>query len=196
MIGDFNSRPANENAGSCLRFHLSFLRFRLFGRPPSMPLEPIPEPLGSRWSLSGHIRYIRLGTRTTVTLGSATKSSLLVQEFSGSWRTPQGTIPKTRPTYLTPSQLRSEGLIERRLHCGHSTPEPLDVKAARVVSGAEQLVGDVERGHDGDALGARHPACALDLAHLPIEIGHGREKRVPLLFGARDLIGPAHDGDI
>src|SRR5438552_15030483 len=97
MIGDFNSRPANENAGPCLRFHLSFLRFRLFGRPPSMPLEPIPEPFGSRWSLSGHIRYIRLGTRTTVTLGSATKSSLLVQEFSGSWRTPQGTIPYATP---------------------------------------------------------------------------------------------------
>src|SRR6266702_3795467 len=83
MIGYFNSRPANENAGPCLRFNLSFLRFRLFGRPPSMPLEPIPEPFGSRWSLSGHIRYIRLGTRTTVTLRSATKSSLLVQEFSG-----------------------------------------------------------------------------------------------------------------
>src|SRR5205823_8748268 len=97
MIGDFNSRPANENAGPCLRFHLSFLRFRLFGRPPSMPLEPIPEPFGSRWSLSGHIRYIRLGTRTTVTLGSATQFKLLVQEFSGSWRTPQGTIPKGPP---------------------------------------------------------------------------------------------------
>src|SRR6266511_3212182 len=96
MIGDFNSRPANENAGPCLRFHLSFLRFRLFGRPPSMPLEPIPEPFGSRWSLSGHIRYIRLGTRATVTLESATRSNLLVQEFSGSWRTPQGTIPRAR----------------------------------------------------------------------------------------------------
>src|SRR5213595_2984250 len=62
--------------------------------PPPVPLEPIPEPFDSRWSLSGHIRYIRLGTRTTVTLGSATQFKLLVQEFSGSWRTPQGTIPK------------------------------------------------------------------------------------------------------
>src|SRR6266705_1143326 len=96
MIGDFNSRPANENAGPCLRFHLSFLRFRLFGRPPSTPLELIPAPFGSRWSLSGHIRYIRLGTRATVTLESATRSNLLVQEFSGSWRTPQGTIPRAR----------------------------------------------------------------------------------------------------
>src|SRR5467141_3566627 len=165
--------------------------------PPPVPLEPIPEPSDSRWSPSGHIRYIRLGTRTTVTLGSATQFKLLVQEFSGSSRTPQGTIPsRDRPTYLMLSRLGSEGLIERRLHCGHSTPEPLDVKAARVVSGAEQLVGDVERGHDGDALGARHPACALDLAHLPIEISDGREKRVPLLLGARDLIGSAHDGDV
>src|SRR5438094_4235931 len=64
--------------------------------PPRVPLEPIPEPFGSRWSLSGHIRYIRLGTRTTVTLESATRSNLLVQEFSGSWRTPQGTIPRAR----------------------------------------------------------------------------------------------------
>src|SRR5882672_1273770 len=65
--------------------------------PPPVPLEPIPEPFDSRWSLSGHIRYIRLGTRTTVTLGSATQFKLLVQEFSGSWRTPQGTIPKGPP---------------------------------------------------------------------------------------------------
>src|SRR6266511_3327932 len=131
MIGDFNSRPANENAGPCLRFHLSFLRFRLFGRPPSMPLEPIPEPFGSRWSLSGHIRYIRLGTRATVTLESATRSNLLVQEFSGSWRTPQGTIPRAT---LWTALLRSESLIECHFHFGHSTPEPLDVKAACVVS--------------------------------------------------------------
>src|SRR5438093_12742290 len=121
MIGDFNSRSANENAGPCLRFHSSFLRFRLFGCPPPMPLEPIPEPFGSRWSLSGHIRYIRLGTRTTVTLGSATKSSLLVQEFSGLGIHRRGQFLRHRPTYPTPSQLRSEGLIERRLHCGHST---------------------------------------------------------------------------
>src|SRR6267154_1085394 len=75
-------------------------------------------------------------------------------------------------------------------------PEPLDVKAARVVSGAEQLVGDVERGHDGDALCARHPSCAFDLGHLPVEIGHRREKRIALLIRARDLVGPAHDVDI
>jgi len=129
-----------------------------------VPLEPIPEPFGSRWSLSGHIRYIRLGTRTTVTLGSATQFKLLVQEFSGSWRTPQGTIPKAPPDLSDALHLRSEGLIERRLHCGHSTPEPLDVKAARVVSGAEQLVGDVERGHDGDALHVAAAAGALVLA--------------------------------
>src|SRR5258705_1812915 len=49
--------------------------------PPPVPLEPIPEPFDSRWSPSGHIRYIRLGTRTTVTLGSATQFKLLVQEF-------------------------------------------------------------------------------------------------------------------
>ena len=58
--------------------------FRNRRRPPPMPPDPIPEPFGSRWSLSGHIRYIRLGTRTTVTLGSATKFKLLVQEFSES----------------------------------------------------------------------------------------------------------------
>src|SRR2546429_2561142 len=56
----------------------------------------------------------------------------------------------------------------------------LDVKAARIVSGAEQLVGDVERGHDGDALGARHPTCALDFAHLPIEISHRDRKSTRL----------------
>src|SRR5882672_6495789 len=164
--------------------------------PPPVPLEPIPEPFGSRWSLSGHNRYIRLGTRTTVTLGSATQFKLLVQEFSGSWRTPQGTIPQAPPDLSDALHLRSEGLIERRLHCGHSTPEPLDVKAARVVSGAEQFVGDVERGHDGDALGARHPPCAFDLGHLPVEICDCREKRIALLIRARDLVGPAHDGDI
>src|SRR5712675_353410 len=83
----------------------SFVAFALFvafafsfmWSPPPVPLEPIPEPFDSRWSLSGHIRYIRRGTRTTVTLGSATQFKLLVQEFSGSWRTPQGTIPKATP---------------------------------------------------------------------------------------------------
>src|SRR5438128_11472904 len=131
MIGDSNSRPTNENAGRCLRFSFVVFAFSFIGRPPSMPLEPIPEPFGSRWSLSGHIRYIRLGTRTTVTLESATRSNLLVQEFSGSWRTPQGTIPRAT---LWTALLRSESLIECRFHCGHSTPEPLDVKAACVVS--------------------------------------------------------------
>src|SRR5258705_13896069 len=71
--------------------------FSFIWSPPPVPLEPIPEPSDSRWSPSGHIRYIRLGTRTTVTLGSATQFKLLVQEFSGSWRTPQGTIPKRPP---------------------------------------------------------------------------------------------------
>src|SRR5712671_5628734 len=71
--------------------------FSFVWSPPPVPLEPIPEPFDSRWSLSGHIRYIRLGTRTTVTLGSATQFKLLVQEFSGSSRAPQGTIPKRPP---------------------------------------------------------------------------------------------------
>src|SRR5437773_1106829 len=126
----FKAHQTKTQAAPAFSFDPSALfvasAFSLIWSPPPVPLEPIPEPFGSRWSLSGHIRYIRLGTRTTVTLGSATQFKLLVQEFSGSWRTPQGTIPKGPPTYLTPSQLRSEGLIERRLHCGHSTPEPLD----------------------------------------------------------------------
>jgi len=46
-----------------------------------MPLDPIPEPFGPRWSLSGHIRYIRLGTRTTVTLESATKFKYWFKKF-------------------------------------------------------------------------------------------------------------------
>src|SRR5258706_16234003 len=82
---------------SAISFASVFLAFLFFRHPPPVPLEPIPEPFDSRWSLSGHIRYIRLGTRTTVTLGSATQFKLLVQEFSGSWRTPQGTIPKATP---------------------------------------------------------------------------------------------------
>src|SRR5213595_4282447 len=65
--------------------------------PPRVPLEPIPAPYDSRWSLSGHIRYILLGTRTTVTLGSATQFKCWFKNFSGSWRTPQGTIPKATP---------------------------------------------------------------------------------------------------
>src|SRR5258708_33387252 len=81
----------------------------LIGAPPPVPLEPIPEPFGSRWSLSGHIRYIRLGTRTTVTLGSATKSSLLVQEFSGLGVHRRGQFLKQRPIYLTRSEERRVG---------------------------------------------------------------------------------------
>src|SRR2546427_5487103 len=95
MSGLIPGLQMKTQAGACV-FVCRFCFF-FYWSPPPVPLEPIPEPFGSRWSLSGHIRYIRLGTRTTVTLGSATKSSLLVQEFSGSWRTPQGTIPYATP---------------------------------------------------------------------------------------------------
>ena len=61
------------------------------GRPPLMPSDLDPEPGGSRRSRSGHIRYVRLGTRATVTLWVATRTQAVGSRISGPWRTPQGT---------------------------------------------------------------------------------------------------------
>src|SRR3989442_1591648 len=70
------------------------------------------------------------------------------------------------------------------------------VKAARVVSRAQQLVSDVERSHHGDALGARYPARALYLGHFSVEKGYRGEQSLALLLGARDPVASSHDGDI
>src|SRR5581483_8236472 len=53
-------------------------------------------------------------------------------------------LPYRRCFALDQSLLRSEGLIERRLHCGHSTLQALRVKPAGRVSRSEELVRDVE----------------------------------------------------
>jgi len=53
-------------------------------------------------------------------------------------------------------------LIEQCLHAFHSTLQLRDVKAADL--GREQLVRDVERGHDRDALVPDHLAGVADLA--------------------------------
>src|SRR6267154_18305 len=97
MVENIQFRAHQTKTQAAPAFSFVSFAFSFLWSPPPVPLEPIPEPFDSRWSLSGHIRYIRLGTRTTVTLGSATQFKMLVQEFSGSWRTPQGTIPRAPP---------------------------------------------------------------------------------------------------
>src|SRR5215467_12293165 len=105
----------------------------------------------------------------------------LGSRVSGSWRTPQGTIHRTVPDRIRLALLRSESLVERRLHGSHSTPQTLRVKGAGMVARAEQLVRDVERRHDRDALGARHPARILDFGHFAVQIGYRGQQGVPLL---------------
>ena len=101
------------------------------GRPPRMPSDLDPEPGGSRRPHSGHIRYVRRGTRATVTHWIATMTQAVGSRISGPWRTLQGTsLGATRPAFneafatepeLPWPLLLDERFIERRLHRVHST---------------------------------------------------------------------------
>src|SRR5437762_13196107 len=79
----FDSKLTKRKRRPAPAFSLGASAFSLIWSPPPVPLEPIPEPLGSRWSLSGHIRYIRLGTRTTVTLGLQPNPVCWFKNFPG-----------------------------------------------------------------------------------------------------------------
>src|SRR5215470_4728755 len=72
--------------------------FLVWWSPPSAPLEPIPEPIGPRWSLSGHIRYIRRGTRSTVTLGPQPFPICWFKNFPGLGVHHRGQFAGRRPT--------------------------------------------------------------------------------------------------
>src|SRR3974390_2347480 len=94
--GEFRSKPTNENAGQCLRSHLLLLLIECRS-PPSAPLEPIPEPFRSKMVAFRSHQVHPTRDAHNSDAGSATYTSLLVQEFSGSWRTPQGTIRRAPP---------------------------------------------------------------------------------------------------
>jgi hypothetical protein len=47
----------------------------------------------------------------------------------------------------------------------------------------QQVVGDVQRGHHGDAVGADDFAAAADLAHLAVQVAGGADQVVALFRG-------------
>jgi len=58
--------PTECSGGKCLTVPTTqinsasiCLRYLFMGRPPQMPSDLSPEPCGSRWPRSGHIRHIR-----------------------------------------------------------------------------------------------------------------------------------------
>ena len=52
----------------------------------------------------------------------------------------------------------------------------------------EQLMGDLQRGHDCDSIGAHHLSPGADRLHLPIDILGALQQRVFLLGRAREAI--------
>src|SRR5688572_12240572 len=84
--------------------------------------------------------------------------------------------------------------IEHGFHAFHSTLQFRDVKAADLRR--EQLVRDVERGHDRDALEPDHLAVVADLAHLLVEVVDGVEQPLLLALRARDAKFAPHDVDL
>lgn len=59
----------------------------------------------------------------------------------------------------------------------------------RIGSGfAEQLAGDIERGHDGNAINADNFAAVLDVAHGSIKVFGGSSQGIDFVFGTANLI--------
>src|SRR5689334_14199232 len=95
--------------------------------------------------------------------------------------------------------LSGERLVDGCLHRLDSTPRRFGVERLAARRGprvdgdcrratlAQQLMRDVEPGHDGDAIRSAHLAGVADLAHAPIEQRNGLQQFVALVFLARDL---------
>src|SRR5690242_1237445 len=145
------------------------------------------EPSGSRWTPTERRRYVRRGTRTIALL-----AGVLANKLIGS----KDVSPDEHRRKPGPSLERPRGRLEeiflvggeRRfhgfLHRFDSTAERACVEAVRVRLVRQELVRDVQRGHDRDALVAHDLAGVAHLAQLAIEVVDGGEQLLLLAVGA------------
>src|SRR5687768_9761525 len=68
-----------------------------------------------------------------------------------------------------------ERRLDRFLHCGDSTTNRGAVKSGRACPIRHELVRDVQRGHDRDALVAHHLARVAHFLQLAVEVVRRRE---------------------
>src|SRR5512135_172904 len=91
--------------------------------------------------------------------------------------------------------LPGERRIQLRLDRCDSTLGHPDVKAAAQLR-REQLVRDVQRGHDRDALAAGDFSGRLDLVHLAVQVRDRLQERLALVVLAGDAVAAPEQGHV
>ena len=185
---------------------------------PACAVPPVILNLGSRGSPAGAFRRFRLGAHTGSHKGAAASLSSIGSKSIWTTRTPQGTLtdapaltgrraPVRRSEQLF---LAGQRLVDGGLHGLDSTPRGVASSTRRpsthrracaapacALRVAQQIVGDVERRHHRDAVGAGDLAAARGSRACA---GRGTPtascKLGALVLLARDLVVAAEQRDV